>query len=138
PYILSSYLHVLYHFFLIGLLVYIMLMATYTFSLDIKTNLARARLDKLNLNSQCIKNYVRNECGSGTRGDLLEKKCTEWESCISQDPDGISRLGVTAKTITEILNTFFDSMSFKTFLVLLLIGGFIAMVGLNFGFGYLR
>ncbi|KAH8741999.1 hypothetical protein FG386_002374 [Cryptosporidium ryanae] len=85
-------------------------------------------IEEMNL---CSKQYVDNKCQPDLRVPAMESKCNEWERCMSQNPTIIARKSIfTAQIIGEILNTFFDQISFKSalfifgFIIALLIGNF--------------
>ncbi|OII72677.1 uncharacterized protein cubi_01627 [Cryptosporidium ubiquitum] len=85
-------------------------------------------LDEMNI---CSKHYVDNKCQPEQRVPAMESKCTEWERCMSQNPTIIARKSIfTAQIIGEIINTFFDQISFKSasfifgFIIALIIGNY--------------
>ncbi|KAH8583166.1 Nucleus export BRL1 [Cryptosporidium sp. chipmunk genotype I] len=81
-------------------------------------------LDEMNI---CSKHYVDNKCHPEQRVPAMESKCTEWERCMSQNPTIIARKSIfTAQIIGEIINTFFDQISFKS--ALLIFGFIIALI----------
>ncbi|KAF7455957.1 Di-sulfide bridge nucleocytoplasmic transport domain protein [Cryptosporidium felis] len=85
-------------------------------------------IDEMNI---CSKQYVDNKCQPDQRVPAMEDKCIEWEKCMSQNPTIIARKSIfTAQIIGEIINTFFDQISFKSaffifgFIIALVIGNY--------------
>lgn len=100
-------------------------------------------LDEMNI---CSKHYVDNKCQPEQRVPAMELKCTEWERCMSQNPTIIARKSIfTAQIIGEIINTFFDQISFKSasfifgFIIALIIGNyFVISSAFNFNKNFIH
>ncbi|KAI8332830.1 Di-sulfide bridge nucleocytoplasmic transport domain-containing protein [Chlamydoabsidia padenii] len=62
----------------------------------------------------CAHQYKINMCHPETRVPALEKKCEAWLSCSNRGPSQVTKAKVSAETIAEIFNSFFDALSYKT------------------------
>jgi hypothetical protein len=64
----------------------------------------------------------------------MQKTCETWQNCMQQDPYTVSRGKISAHTLSEIINSFVEPISYKTmvFVCLILIT---VIVGSNIGFG---
>jgi hypothetical protein len=62
---------------------------------------------------QCRQDYQMNRCGEGV-GPLFQKTCDALFECMMKDPDSISKVKQTIKGIADILNEFFNGLSFQS------------------------
>jgi hypothetical protein len=69
--------------------------------------------------AKCAKDYAENRCAKDQRVPAMQTLCEEWEACMSQDPDRLRRVQLGAKNIVEILNEIFETMHWKTMVMLL-------------------
>ncbi|KAI8086500.1 Di-sulfide bridge nucleocytoplasmic transport domain-containing protein [Halteromyces radiatus] len=72
----------------------------------------------------CAHQYEINLCHPESRIPAMEQQCEEWLICSNRMPTQVTRTKVSAETIAEIFNSFFDALSYKTmfFCTLMMIG----------------
>lgn len=113
PYILSYYVQLALNYFLVGLLMYIVWCFILTIRADVdKESEAQIGLIRAEM-AQCAAKYIENRCAKATRLPALESICTDWESCMNQDPTRVGRARVSAHTFAEIFNSFVEPISWK-------------------------
>ncbi|CAO3592525.1 unnamed protein product [Absidia cylindrospora] len=76
----------------------------------------------------CAHQYQINMCHPETRVPALDQKCDYWLMCSNRIPSHVTKAKVSAETLAEIFNSFFDALSYKTmfFFTFLTIGYLVA------------
>ena len=65
--------------------------------------------------TKCTKDYSENRCSPSERVKALEDYCNEKDKCMSRDPSNVNKsLNVMAKLLAEIINDFFEPLTYKT------------------------
>ena len=98
--------------FLISVLTYVSWSVVSTIRNDIYTANAAARQELVSRMTECQTEYTINECAKKDR-PALKAVCDQWYDCMTQDPEAIMRVKVTAKQVAEILNEFTEAMHLK-------------------------
>lgn len=98
--------------FLVSVLTYVSWSVVSTIRNDIYTANAAARQELVGKISECQSEYIANECAKKDR-PALKAFCEQWYDCMSQDPESIMRVKVTAKQVAEIINEFTEAMHLK-------------------------
>lgn len=129
PYVLSLYLQLLLNVVLVGVVFYLGYVFLATIRQDIQARLEIHTMDALHEISLCSREFYRNKCSvenGAKRPPALERPCTMWAKCMNRDPQLIGKSKVLAETIADIVNAFFQPISWKSlvFIVVLLTGLF--------------
>ncbi|CBQ71659.1 conserved hypothetical protein [Sporisorium reilianum SRZ2] len=99
--ILSTFLYLLYH-------------VVRTVQKDVAEKVRAYEMDTLSEITACASAYTANRCGTDLQAPALASACKNWERCSARDPAVVGTARVTAETFAEILNSFVDSVSWKT------------------------
>ncbi|KAK4192569.1 Di-sulfide bridge nucleocytoplasmic transport domain-containing protein, partial [Podospora australis] len=68
----------------------------------------------------CKDHWLSNNCfPKERRMPALEAACSEWETCMNQDPDGVMRTNISIAKVAEILNEFVNVLSLKAWAFLM-------------------
>lgn len=84
---------------------------------DIRNANEKAHTEIMSQITECQTNYKINGCQDNDR-PALERMCSEWFECMTQNPESIMRVKVTAKQIAEIINEFAETMNLKAWVSL--------------------
>ena len=72
--------------------------------------------------TKCSEDYYENRCLPSERVKALETFCNEKERCMLQDPEKVNKnTKIMAKLLAEIINDFFEPLSYKTILLVVLL-----------------
>ena len=71
-----------------------------------------ARQELMSKMTECQTEYTMNKCADKDRPGL-RLMCEEWYECMTQNPESILRVKVTAKQVAEIINEFSETMHLK-------------------------
>jgi hypothetical protein len=66
----------------------------------------------------CSVLYKNNFC-EGNIVPHMFQPCGEWETCMNRDPSKIGRARIGAQLLAEIVNSFVENISWKTFVSIL-------------------
>ncbi|OIR56579.1 MAG: nuclear envelope protein Brr6/Brl1 [Amphiamblys sp. WSBS2006] len=137
PLLLIGYLQLFFNCFVTCLVVYFIFRFVRIIQRDVFLKI-NERLDEIRREGAlCRRLYIENKCMPGQRVPAMEKACLEWESKMNRDPSSVRISRVFAETLAEILNGFFEPISYKT-LVSFLLGVFVVVVASNYAFGYAK
>jgi hypothetical protein len=125
PYLLLGYLQFFFNLSLVLAFLYLAIQFIVTVQRDVDRRVTQYSSDILHQIQTCTALYLTNRCAPTERVPMMEKQCTEWETCMNQDPTGVGRAKVGAETFAEIINGFVDPISWKT-----MVSGF-CMAGLE-------
>lgn len=138
PYLISSYLQLLFNATTSGIAIYILISAIRTVRNDINIKMEEyATQIALEVRS-CTRSYMENRCDPETRVAALEELCIGWERCMSRDPRvQAGKASVSAETLGLIVNSLIEPIGAKAMVVFAL--GFVAWAFTsNFIFGFVR
>lgn len=127
----QEFVRLIFNLIIVFITLYIIFGIIFVIRNDIESKIQISITNILDEMSICSKHYIDNKCQPEHRVPAMESKCTEWERCMSQNPTIIARKSIfTAQIIGEIINTFFDQISFKSamfifgFIIALIIGNY--------------
>lgn len=137
PYVLSTYLQLLFNATVLALAVYLGTSVLKTFWRDVDSRLSELAMEHSIKASRCSVRYLANNCSPDRRAPALEELCEELENCMNNDAPAISRLKVSAEVIADIVNGFLETFSRRAIAVsaVLILG---TMFVSNYMFGYIR
>lgn len=110
---LYRWVKLLVNFFLVSVFVYIGWSIVSTVKTDIENANEMARIEIMGRITECQTQYTINGCSKSDRPPALIPSCDAWFECMTQNPETIMRVKVTAKQIAEIINEFSDAMNLK-------------------------
>lgn len=137
PYLISTYLQLLFNVSLILIALYVVSSTVITFWRDVDKRIEAYSSELLVDVSQCTRLYLENDCRPDIRPPALHEECTRLEKCMDMDVGSIRRMKVSAETLAEIIDSFINTFSYKTLgvVILALIG---ASYVANVVFGFAR
>jgi hypothetical protein len=94
-----------------------------TIQSDVNAKVAMLSLRIVEEITRCQQDYTANMCDPSTRVPGMVAQCRQWEECLSRDPLKVARAKFSAQTLGEVLNEFFDTLSWKTITCLLVLFG---------------
>ncbi|KAF4949109.1 hypothetical protein FGADI_9113 [Fusarium gaditjirri] len=109
---LYRWVKLIVNFFLVSVFVYIGWSIVSTVKTDIENANEMARIEIMGRITECQTQYSINGCAKNDR-PALRVACEEWSECMTQNPEAIMRVKVTAKQIAEIINEFSEAMNLK-------------------------
>lgn len=138
PYIISSYLQLLFNAITSSAAIYVLISAIKTVRSDIHSKMEEYAQDMAMEVSICARSYIENKCHPDTRAIALEETCIAWERCMNRDPTLMAtKASVSAETLGLILNSLIEPIGGKAIVVVVL--AFIAWsFTSNFIFGFVR
>ncbi|KAF9352266.1 hypothetical protein BGX26_009899 [Mortierella sp. AD094] len=124
PFILSGYVQVAMNTAFVGILIYIIANFITTIQSDVSMRMERM----LQLENKRIENCEKDYLGScnGPRVALqFVPMCEDLRACMEQPHPRIARATVAAETFAHIVNSFVNTMSYKTmgFVMVIVLGG---------------
>lgn len=138
PYLISSYLQLLFNVFTSSVAIYILINAIKTVKSDINLKMEEYAADIAMEVSRCTRSYVENKCAPETRVAALEVLCSEWERCMNRDPSTqAGKASVSAETLGLILNSLIEPIGIKA-IVVFGVGLITWAFTSNFVFGFVR
>ncbi|GMM34307.1 Brl1 protein [Saccharomycopsis crataegensis] len=138
PYLVSSYLQILFNAITMAGVVYIGFSTINSIRLDISTKLKEKVATMVLQSALCAQKYRENRCDPSTIVPALEKQCFEWEKCMTRNPQsGSYYAAVGAETLGVLLNSLAEPIGMKAFL---LFGCILCLwlFGSNLFFGFIR
>ncbi|KAF7800321.1 hypothetical protein EIP86_011571 [Pleurotus ostreatoroseus] len=118
PYILLGYLQVFWQFSLVAVALYIILLCVITLHRDVETRVSEYSMRTVEAIRKCAKGFADNKCAEGPMPALVDQ-CGAWATCMQRDPTRIGRATVTAELLAEIVNSFMETITWKTLLATL-------------------
>lgn len=137
PYIVMGYLQLFFNLFIVGLVIYLVVLFVRTVQRDVDIKVEGYLIEIMSEIAQCSKQFTENKCFPDQRVPAMEKACVQWENCMNRDPAVVGRAKVSAETFAEIINSFIEPISLKTMAFFsILVFGFLFLS--NYAFGYAR
>lgn len=125
PHVISGYIQLIFNVSLPTFFLY----WVYSFGCSIQSDVEKKVLlfseEVMEQIAKCSRDYRENRCDPATRVPALVSACQAWEECMARDPHLVAkRSGISAEIFGETLNSFFNVLSWKTIisLILLIIG----------------
>jgi disulfide bond formation protein DsbB len=125
PYMMSGYIQLLFNISLPALLLYWLFSFGQTIQSDVEKKVLLFSEDVMEQIAKCSRDYRDNRCDPSTRVPALISACQSWEECMTRDPHLVAkRSGIAAEIFGETLNSFFNVLSWKSIvsLIVLVIG----------------
>ncbi|EDO14890.1 hypothetical protein Kpol_380p9 [Vanderwaltozyma polyspora DSM 70294] len=124
PDVFAKYLQLLFNCMVVLSLFFMVGWFFYTIKLDVDFKVEQEKIRRRLRIQTCKDNYINNECAPELRVPALESLCDEWLTCINEETIDLNTINTStilwAKTLAEVLNSFVESISFRTFLFILL------------------
>jgi hypothetical protein len=122
PYVLSGYIQLVFNLSLPAFFLY----WVYSFGCSIQSDVEKKVLlfseEVMEQIAKCSRDYRENRCDPATRVPALISACQAWEECMARDPHLVAkRSGISAEIFGETLNSFFNVLSWKTIISLILL-----------------
>lgn len=122
PYLISSYLQLLFNAFTSSLVIYILISAIRTVRTDINHRMEEYATEIALDVQRCTRSYLENRCAPATRAAALEQICAEWERCMARDPRvAANKASVSAETLGLIVNSLIEPIGVKAIAVVALV-----------------
>jgi hypothetical protein len=138
PYLISSYLQLLFNALTSSLAIYVLISAIRTIRSDINNKMEEYATEIAMEIQRCTKSFFENRCPPETRVSALEQLCIEWERCMNRDPRVLAnKASVSAETLGIILNALIEPIGVKAIVVVVLILAGWTFTS-NFIFGFVR
>lgn len=125
PHVISGYIQLIFNVSLPTFFLY----WVYSFGCSIQSDVEKKVLlfseEVMEQIAKCSRDYRENRCDPATRVPAVVSACQAWEECMARDPHLVAkRSGISAEIFGETLNSFFNVLSWKTIisLILLIIG----------------
>lgn len=121
-YTFSIYFNLLTNLLTVAVAGYLVFVIITTLREDIQLKVDGCISDALNEISACSKKFYMNKClddENNKRAPALELTCLEWEQCMNRDPQQLAKSRITAEILAEVLNSFFNNLSWKSLFLLL-------------------
>ena len=114
PHILSYYAQFLLNFFLVSVVIYMIYAFWSTIRSDVDEKSKEAASEILVEMAICARDFKDNKCDQPeARVPAMESICNSWGKCMQRDPTMVGRARVSAHTFAEIINNFFQPISAK-------------------------
>lgn len=81
--------------------------------LTLQRNITCSIVETVQEISNCASQYKANLCGDNPVPAMI-RQCSKWETCMNRDPTMVGRSRVSAELIGEVVNGFFEPISWKT------------------------
>jgi Di-sulfide bridge nucleocytoplasmic transport domain len=113
PHVLSFYVQLFLNISLVSLFLYFLFSIIMTIRSDVDKKAELVIADTIAEMAGCTKSWTENGCASHKRPPALEAVCGGWERCMQRDPEAVGRAAVSAHTFADIINRFFEPISWK-------------------------
>ena len=114
PSLLHEWAHLLYNLFLLCVVAAIIATVIVTLYGDYSIKYRDLQRQMVQQNIQCQQHFMDNKCLPETRVPALQEKCQEWEHCMWREGDSVAGAKITATVLAEILDSFVQTLSYKT------------------------
>ena len=122
PYILSGYVQLAFSVAIAGFWLYLLTSFANTIFADIDNKVQLFSESVMQEIADCSRNYRENRCEPSTRVPAIANACGVWEACMGRDPYVVARrTKIGVETIGESLNSFFETLTWKTIACLVLL-----------------
>ena len=113
PVLILKWLQMLFSGAILGLVLYVVIFFVRTVWADVDSNVKREVMRATHEISDCGHRFITNNCDLSRRVPAMEQMCNEWERCMNQDPEEVGRARMSAMTFAIIINSFFETISYK-------------------------
>eukprot|EP00347_Sterkiella_histriomuscorum_P001393 403372207 len=115
PFVINRYLHVTTRFVILSLITILILSFVFQVKQDLSFKMQTENDLLMQEIAQCQSDYYDNKCEPGHRVRALEDFCREKETCMLRDPQLVNKnTKIMVKLLAEIINDFFEPLSYKT------------------------
>lgn len=123
PALLHEWAHLIYNLFLLCVLAYFVSAVVMSLYSDYTMKFKEMQQMVIQENTDCRRHYSDNRCLPDTRVPAMQQQCQEWEKCMHRDTKAIAATKISATVLAEILDTFVQTLSYKTilFIVVMLV-----------------
>jgi Di-sulfide bridge nucleocytoplasmic transport domain len=122
PYIISGYVQLLFSIIVAGFWLYLLRTFSLAIFSDIDMKVKLFSEEILEQIAGCSRNYRENRCDPSTRVPAAAAACLAWEQCMARNPEIVAQhTRMTAETIGETLNAFFDTLTWKSIVCIVLL-----------------
>ncbi|KAF8924189.1 hypothetical protein BGZ58_002071, partial [Dissophora ornata] len=125
PFILSGYVQVAMNTVFVGVLIYIMANFITTIQSDVSSMMESLLSKERRRIDICKTQYYETYRCNGHIGPALYRECENLRACMEQPEPRIGRASVAAETFALIVNSFVNTISYKTmaFVMVIVFGG---------------
>ncbi|CDS09394.1 hypothetical protein LRAMOSA10754 [Lichtheimia ramosa] len=109
----TGMLHVGCQIALFTLAVFVVVQFAVALRRDVSQRMAIYESDILEDHYHCRMEYAKNRCDPSTRLPAMDEQCRRWQQCLYR-PMWVGKTRVLSETLGDIVNGFFDTISFKT------------------------
>jgi len=136
PYVIAGYLQLLFNVVIVAVLLVSLLSIVWSIRNDITGKVMEQTIEAQAIVRRCYNEYMDNRCNETQSLPLLRQQCHTWYVCMTRDPKSIgSKTKLYAETLSEVLNSFVEPISYRTLsVILLLLLGFTLVSNLAFHF----
>ncbi|EIM83324.1 uncharacterized protein STEHIDRAFT_83355 [Stereum hirsutum FP-91666 SS1] len=113
PYVLLGYVQFLFNLSLLLMFLYLVVQFILTIQRDVQYRVSEYSMETVQEISNCASQFKANLCGDNPVPAMI-RQCGMWETCMSRDPTMVGRSRVSAELIGEVVNGFFEPISWKT------------------------
>lgn len=121
PFLIKTWIYSASSILMFSLALYIVITLFISVKNDLHLKSDEMYLDLMQEIQECTSNYQANACHLDL--PAIKDLCMEWKSCMAK-PLEVKKLKITVAYIVEIMNWLFDSVSFRTIGLMLLVGIF--------------
>ncbi|GJQ15462.1 hypothetical protein GpartN1_g7253.t1 [Galdieria partita] len=136
PYVIAGYLQLTLNMVIVAIILFSLLSIAWSIRNDIVGKVMEQTIEAQSIVRRCHNDYVDNKCNETQSIPLLRQQCHTWYVCMTRDPKSIgSKTKLYAETLSEVLNSFVEPISYRTLsVILLLLLGFTLISNLAFHF----
>jgi hypothetical protein len=122
PYLLSGYVNLAFSVLVAAFWLYLLRSFVAAIHSDIERKVQLFSEEVLEQIARCSRDYRENRCDPATRVPAAAAACAAWEQCMARDPYVVAAQSqLSAQTVAESLNAFFDALTWKTIACLFLL-----------------
>ncbi|GJD05536.1 Nucleus export protein brr6 [Galdieria sulphuraria] len=136
PYVIAGYLQLIFNMVIVAIVLLSLLSIAWSIRNDIVGKVMEQTIEAQAIVRRCYNDYVDNKCNETQSIPLLRQQCHTWYVCMTRDPKSIgSKTKLYAETLSEVLNSFVEPISYRTLsFILVLLLGFTLVSNLAFHF----
>ena len=129
PYMMSGYIQIGFNIAFPAFFFYWMYSFGQSIHSDVEKKVLLFSEEVMEQISRCSRDYLDNRCDPSTRVPALVSACQAWEECMGRDPHLVAkRSGISAEIFGETLNSFFNVLSWKAILSLIVLSVGICLI----------
>eukprot|EP00871_Galdieria_phlegrea_P002062 jgi/Galph1/2857/GphlegSOOS_G1515.1 len=141
PYVIAGYLQLAFNVVIVGIIMISFIAVAWSIRGDIVGKVKEQTIEAQAIVDRCYHQYYDNKCNETAHiAPFLRSQCHSWSICMARDPRSIgTKTKLYAETLSEVLNSFVEPISYKTLLfALIFILGFTFISNLAFHFAKKR